>query len=83
MDGAACAPSAPRRQPYLPAEIVANTMLSEQADDWCPADRSLVQDATQPVRVMELPDDPNQTIAQRIAGLEDDPYLMAIAAAGS
>ena len=68
-------------QPYRPAKIVANAMISQQADDWCPVDRSLVQDATQPVRVVELPADPSRTIAQRIAALEEDRYLMAVAAA--
>ena len=56
-------------------------MFSEQSNDWCPTERSLVQAATKPIRVMELPDDLDLTIAQRIAALEHDPYLIAIAAA--
>ena len=69
------------RQPYLPAKIVANTLFSEQAPDWVPADRVMIQNVMQPERVIELPEDTDLTIAQRVAALPDDPYLMAVAAA--
>ena len=45
------------RQPYLPAEIVANTLFSEQDPDWRPTDRVMIHNVMQPERVVELPED--------------------------
>ena len=41
----------------------------------------MIHNVMQPERVVELPGDTDLTIAQRVAVLPDDPYLMAVAAA--
>ena len=70
------------RQPYQPAEEIANMSFREQAPDWEPTDQKIVMQATKPQQVFELPDHPYFSIAERIEVLqEQDPYAMAIAAA--
>ena len=69
------------RQPYEPALARANTLLQEQDPQWTASDPDTVAAATGAARRITLPEDEAATIAERIAAMDDDPYLMAVAAA--
>ena len=62
---------------------VANTMLNQRPDEWQPADPEYITDALKPEQTITLPDDDRLNTAQRIAALDTNPYLMAMADARS
>ena len=69
------------RRPYLPAETVANMILSEQDDQWTPTDAQQLTELLEPHQVVTLKENPSLDTAHQVAAEKTDPYLMAMAAA--
>ena len=69
------------RTPYLPSQQVANMILSEQDDHWTPPDAQQLAELLEPQQVVKLNQDPSLDTAHQVAAEENDPYLMAMAAA--